>query len=173
MDAEIITLTEKAQAYLVNLTNNQDSENAGVRVSVIGGGCSGLSYKIDFGVEKDKDRILKFDNGLIVFIDPKSSIYLKGVTLDYQDGLNGKGFVFKNPNATILEKTVANALKKSLEKGSLYSLDTLMSRVYGKPKETVSQEVTINTVNVKVVESAIPLASSENEIKQGNFTLNK
>ena len=100
MDAEIITLTEKAQAYLVNLTNNQDSENAGVRVSVIGGGCSGLSYKIDFGVEKDKDRILKFDNGLIVFIDPKSSIYLKGVTLDYQDGLNGKGFVFANPNAS-------------------------------------------------------------------------
>jgi poly-beta-hydroxyalkanoate depolymerase len=72
---------------------------------------------------------------------------------------------FKNPNATILEKTVANALKKSLEKGSLYSLDTLMSRVYGKPKETVSQEVTINTVNVKVVESIVPLANSENEIK--------
>jgi len=72
---------------------------------------------------------------------------------------------FKNRTATILEKTVANALKKSLEKGSLYSLDTLMSRVYGKPKETVSQEVTINTVNVKVVESTIPLASSENEIK--------
>ena len=72
---------------------------------------------------------------------------------------------YKNPNATILEKTVANALRKSLEKGSLYSLDTLMSRVYGKPKETVSQEVTINTVNVKVVESSVPLANSENEIK--------
>lgn len=100
MDTEIINLTEKAQSYLINLLSNQESECAGVRVSVIGGGCSGLSYKIDFGQEKVKDRILKFDNGLTVFIDPKSSIYLKGVILDYQDGLNGKGFVFKNPNAT-------------------------------------------------------------------------
>ena len=100
METEIITLTDKAQSYLINLINNQETENAGVRVSVIGGGCSGLSYKIDFGQEKDKDRILKFENGLTVFIDPKSSIYLKGVVLDYQDGLNGKGFVFKNPNAT-------------------------------------------------------------------------
>lgn len=47
---------------------------------------------------------------------------------------------FDNPNATILEKTIANAMKKSLEKGSLYSLDTLLSRVYGKPKETSSVE---------------------------------
>ena len=59
-----------------------------------------FSYKIDFGNEKDKDRVMTFNNGLKVFIDPKSSIYLKGVILDYQDGLNGKGFIFKNPNAT-------------------------------------------------------------------------
>ena len=72
---------------------------------------------------------------------------------------------YKNPNATILEKTVANALNKSLQKGSLYSLDTLMNRVYGKPKETVTQELNINTVKVNVVETQIPLASSENEIK--------
>lgn len=100
METEIINLTDKAKSYLANLLQGQDEDKSGVRVSVIGGGCSGLSYKIDFGEEKQKDRILKFDNGLIVFIDPKSSIYLKGVTLDYQDGLNGKGFVFKNPNAT-------------------------------------------------------------------------
>ena len=72
---------------------------------------------------------------------------------------------YKNPNATILEKTVANALNKSLQKGSLYSLDTLMNRVYGKPKETVTQELNINTVKVNVVETQVPLASSENEIK--------
>ncbi len=71
---------------------------------------------------------------------------------------------YKNPNATILEKTVANALNKSLQKGSLYSLDTLMNRVYGKPKETVTQELNINTVKVNVVETQVPLANSENEI---------
>ena len=48
------------------------------------------------------------------------------------------GDVFKNPNATILEKTLANAMRKSLEKGSLYSIDTLLTRVYGKPKETTA-----------------------------------
>lgn len=100
METEIINLTSKAQEYLQNLVSTQDETKSGIRVSVIGGGCSGLSYKIDFGDEKEKDRILKFENGLVIFIDPKSSIYLKGVTLDYQDGLNGKGFIFKNPNAT-------------------------------------------------------------------------
>ena len=49
--------------------------------------------------------------------------------------------VFDNPKATILEKTIANAMRKSLEKGSLYSLETLMNRVYGKPKETVDQNI--------------------------------
>ncbi len=100
MESEIIILTEKAQTYLINLLTSQEEKKEGVRVSVIGGGCSGLSYKIDFGGEKDKDRKLSYENGLSIFIDPKSSIYLKGVILDYQDGLNGKGFVFKNPNAT-------------------------------------------------------------------------
>jgi iron-sulfur cluster assembly protein len=100
MDAEIITLTDKAQSYLSNLMTSQESNTDGVRVCVIGGGCSGLSYKIDFGAQKEKDRVLNFQNGLTVYIDPKSSIYLKGVVLDYEDGLNGKGFVFKNPNAT-------------------------------------------------------------------------
>lgn len=99
MNTEIIELTDKALNYLSDLTKSDD-KNDGIRVSVIGGGCSGLSYKIDFGNEKDKDRVMSFENGLKVFIDPKSSIYLKGVILDYQDGLNGKGFIFKNPNAT-------------------------------------------------------------------------
>ena len=100
METEIINLTDKAKSYLNNLVKDKDEGETAIRVSVIGGGCSGLSYKIDFGEEKEKDRVLNFENGLKVFIDPKSSIYLKGVTLDYQDGLNGKGFVFKNPNAT-------------------------------------------------------------------------
>jgi hypothetical protein len=75
------------------------------------------------------------------------------------------GEVWNNPNATILEKTIANALRKSIDKGSLYSIDTLLSRVYGKPKESVAQEVTINSVSVEIIKSSIPLANSESEIK--------
>lgn len=59
--------------------------------------------------------------------------------------------VFKNPQATILEKTIANAMKKSLEKGSLYSIDTLLTRVYGKPKETASIS-TSNKIEIVYVE---------------------
>lgn len=59
--------------------------------------------------------------------------------------------VFDNPKATILEKTIANAMKKSLEKGSLYSIDTLLTRVYGKPKET-AQITTDNKIEVVFVE---------------------
>lgn len=73
--------------------------------------------------------------------------------------------VWMNPNGTILEKTIANALQKSISRGSLYSIDTLLSRVYGKPKENITQELNINTVSVQVIESPVPLANSENEIK--------
>ena len=59
--------------------------------------------------------------------------------------------VYKNPQATILEKTIANAMKKSLEKGSLYSIDTLLTRVYGKPKET-AQITTDNKIEIVYVE---------------------
>ena len=97
-EEQIITLTEKAISHISRIISEQ-SEKKGLRVGVIGGGCSGLSYKIDFGEEKANDRILAFA-GFNVYVDPKSSIYHKGVTLDYQDGLNGKGFVFRNPNAT-------------------------------------------------------------------------
>ena len=100
MDSEIIKITDKAKKYLCNLIDPILDEKSAIRVSVVGGGCSGLSYKIDFGHRKEKDRTITLGDGLSVFIDPKSSIYLKGVILDYKDGLNGKGFVFTNPNAT-------------------------------------------------------------------------
>jgi hypothetical protein len=58
--------------------------------------------------------------------------------------------VWDNPNATVLEKTIAGAIKKSIEKGSLYSIETLLSRVFGKPKEQVEQsgEITVHTINL-------------------------
>lgn len=71
-----------------------------LRVSVVGGGCSGLSYKLDFDNEqKPMDQIFE-DNGLRVVTDLKSFLYLVNTTLDFSDGLNGKGFYFTNPNAS-------------------------------------------------------------------------
>lgn len=96
---KIVDLTDKAIQRVKEIFQNENrGSDVGLRLGVIGGGCSGLSYKIDFDTANDKDNIFDFD-GVKVFIDLKSSIYLKGVTIDFKDGLNGKGFVFINPNA--------------------------------------------------------------------------
>lgn len=96
---QIIEVTSKALEQIKTIKKNENpDESWGLRVSVTGGGCSGLSYKIDFSSPKEKDNILNYDD-IKILIDPKSSIYLKGVVLDFQDGLQGKGFVFQNPNA--------------------------------------------------------------------------
>ncbi len=95
----IIDISDKAieQIKTISQAENPDGTK-GLRLAVVGGGCSGLSYKIEFSEQKDKDNVLFFD-GIKVLIDPKSVIYLKGIVLDFKDGLNGKGFVFDNPNA--------------------------------------------------------------------------
>ncbi len=99
-DQELINITEKALSQIkIIFAKEEAAEGVGLRLGVIGGGCSGLSYKIDFDEEKDNDNVIIID-GLKVLIDIKSSIYLKGLTLDFKDGLNGKGFVFNNPNAS-------------------------------------------------------------------------
>ncbi len=97
---ELITITDKASEQIKAIfAQENDNNGKGLRLAVVGGGCSGLQYKIEFSPKKDKDRIIDLD-GIDVLIDPKSSIYLKGIVLDFKDGLNGKGFVFNNPNAT-------------------------------------------------------------------------
>ena len=71
-----------------------------LRVGVKGGGCSGMSYKLDFqDAPEANDKIYEQD-GVRVFIDPKSFLYVRGLELDFSGGLNGTGFTFKNPNAT-------------------------------------------------------------------------
>lgn len=97
----IVEISEKAVEHIKTIFVNEGRsfETFGLRLGVVGGGCSGLSYKIDFSEKKTNDNELNYGE-LRVFIDPKSSIYLRGVLLDYKDGLNGKGFVFSNPNAT-------------------------------------------------------------------------
>jgi iron-sulfur cluster assembly protein len=95
----IITITDKAIEQIRHLSKTDNPNGlAGLRLAVTGGGCSGLSYKIEFSDLKEKDNILEFGN-IKVLVDPKSVIYLKGIVLDFKDGLNGKGFVFDNPNA--------------------------------------------------------------------------
>jgi iron-sulfur cluster assembly protein len=77
-----------------------DDQSYFLRVGVVGGGCSGLSYKLDFDNEsKPTDQVFE-DNGVKVVTDLKSFLYLVNTTLDFSDGLNGKGFYFSNPNAS-------------------------------------------------------------------------
>jgi iron-sulfur cluster assembly protein len=98
-----ITVTEKAKERVQQLLAEGGFGNdpaAFLRVSVVGGGCSGLSYKMDFDNElKPTDQVFEH-NGIKVVTDLKSFLYLVNTELDYSDGLNGKGFHFKNPNAT-------------------------------------------------------------------------
>jgi len=75
--------------------------------------------------------------------------------------------VWDNPKATILEKTIAAAMRKSLERGSLYSLETLLTRVYGKPKETVdtnNKTEFTGKIQVEVITSGVPLANRETDV---------
>lgn len=100
---QIVDITEKAKAQIKKIIEQQKEsgefiEGRGVRLGVVGGGCSGLSYKLDFSEKKEKDNVLDYGD-FQIFIDLKSSIYLKDVRLDFKDGLNGKGFIFENPNA--------------------------------------------------------------------------
>ena len=97
----MITITDKAKTRIDALM--QDSkmdEGYFLRVSVKGGGCSGLSYNLDFdNEEKTGDQFFE-DKGIRIALDMKSFLYLAGTELDFTDGLSGKGFTFNNPNAS-------------------------------------------------------------------------
>lgn len=104
---QVVVLTETAIQQVDKLLERDGKarDSYGLRLAIKGGGCSGLSYELKFDEIKDKDLVQNFsakesENPISVFIDPKSSIYLKGMTVDFDDGLMGKGFVFKNPNAS-------------------------------------------------------------------------
>lgn len=97
----MISVTDKALNRLQELRVEEGhSDQHNVRVSVKGGGCSGLMYDLAFDdVLKDTDEVFE-DKGVKILVDKKSLLYLLGTTLDFTDGLNGKGFQFVNPNAT-------------------------------------------------------------------------
>ena len=97
----MIYISEKAKEKVTKLRQETGLGNDYfLRVSVVGGGCSGLSYKLDFDNESQPNDQVFEDNGVKLVTDLKSFLYLCDTTLDFSDGLNGKGFHFVNPNAS-------------------------------------------------------------------------
>ncbi len=100
-----ITISERAAKRIEEIRKKDDiDENVPLRVGVAGGGCSGLTYDLQFDENFDpntdtKDQVFK-DHGLTIVVDMRSFLYLAGTELDYSDGLDGKGFHFANPNAS-------------------------------------------------------------------------
>ena len=95
----MITITPNAVNEVKRLLEKQGHKpGLGLRVGVQGGGCSGLSYKLGFGEERTGDQMQEHE-GVKVFVDPKSHLYLEGTTIDFVDGLEGRGFRFLNPQA--------------------------------------------------------------------------
>lgn len=94
-----VNLTDSACNEVRKLLTEAGNQGKGLRLGVAGGGCSGLVYKVEFDAEKEGDLVVPFA-GFQVYLDRKSTIYLRGVTLDYSHGLVGRGFQFQNPNAS-------------------------------------------------------------------------
>lgn len=96
----VVQISEKAAEKIKYFaTKDGITENLGVRVAVKGGGCSGLTYHLEItDKELPTDKVVE-QHGVKVMVDKKSYIFLVGTTLEFSDGLNGKGFVFHNPNA--------------------------------------------------------------------------
>jgi iron-sulfur cluster assembly protein len=97
----MLFVSESASTKIKQIMNEQSmTPSHFVRVSVLGGGCSGLSYKMDFDDKLQSDDQSFEDKGIKLVTDLRSFLYVCNTTLEFSDGLNGKGFEFKNPNAT-------------------------------------------------------------------------
>jgi iron-sulfur cluster assembly protein len=94
-----VILTPAAQQEVNRLLQDEDKAGLGLRLGIKGGGCSGLSYILDFTERQEGDVVVSYDE-FEVFLDRKSSIYLNGTILDHQGGLAGRGFLFDNPMAS-------------------------------------------------------------------------
>lgn len=97
---QMIIVSDRAYEHIAELRKSKGlDDNNGLRVSVEGGGCSGLMYHLDFeSTEQPGDHVIE-DKGIKIFVNMKSLLYLIGTELDYSGGLQGKGFYFSNPNA--------------------------------------------------------------------------
>lgn len=96
-----ITLTENAALEVKKVIEEQKMDEVLLRIGVAGGGCSGFSYSLGFDKAFDEEKDVKSEqHGIAVVVDKKSELYLEGVTIDFYSGLEKRGFVFDNPNAT-------------------------------------------------------------------------
>lgn len=94
-----INITEEAAQYIRRYAEAEGKPDSNLRVGVKGGGCSGLTYSLDLvDGPGENDKVIE-EHGLQLYVDKKSYIFLAGTILEYSGGLNGKGFVFNNPNA--------------------------------------------------------------------------
>ena len=96
-----VLLTKKAEDKVKAIMSEQPEPYAGLRIQVVGGGCSGFQYRMGFdkNFNDQSDAVFEFD-GLRVFIDKQSLLYMDGAEVDYVEGLHGAGFKFNNPNST-------------------------------------------------------------------------
>lgn len=94
-----VQLTERAADQVRHIQEDEAlDDDLCLRVAVEGGGCSGLSYKLGFDYESEEDEVI-ISQGVKIIVDPKHMMYLKGISVDYPDGLDARGFTFDNPNA--------------------------------------------------------------------------
>ena len=105
IDSSLLNITPKAREHIIeNMLAEPDGLSViGVRIGSKGGGCSGLSYNMNYMKKEDitsNDTIIKLGDDFGAYLDAKCVFYLSGVTLDYEEGLTGKGFKFHNPHAT-------------------------------------------------------------------------
>jgi iron-sulfur cluster assembly accessory protein len=95
-----ISLTAGAAKEITRLLGEQKPEEMKVlRLGVKGGGCAGFTYMLDFDTQKESDAVYNID-GIKILIDPMHELYLAGTEIDFQQGLNSRGFIYKNPNAS-------------------------------------------------------------------------
>jgi iron-sulfur cluster assembly accessory protein len=97
MAQQTIEISENAAKKIHTLLVQQQKEGQGLRVKVVGGGCSGLSYKMDLDIPRDGDRVFERDEAKVI-VDRKSFLYLRGTELDYSESLMDSGFKLQNPN---------------------------------------------------------------------------
>ena len=96
----MINLTKSAKNKIFDLTESNDLDKPFIKISVKAGGCSGLSYDLSFDDKIKEDDEEFSDKGVKIVTETKSLLYIMNMTLDFSDGINGKGFQFVNPNAT-------------------------------------------------------------------------
>ena len=97
----MIKVSDEAKEEVLRLmADDKIPQDAVIRVGVEGGGCSGLTYQMDFETQPKEDDKIFEDQGIKIAVDKKSFLYLAGTVLEYSGGLNGKGFAFNNPNAS-------------------------------------------------------------------------